>query len=104
MSESIRTKIKEFPTIVKATVNKSEIWVHVGEYKQESRPGELLYIVQTNIITEPDAVYSIFTVIKSRDKIENPTITDRRAQLEPILPRGSAKSMNELTPWKNFDL
>ena len=100
MSESIRTKIKEFPTIIKAIVNSSEICVHVNENKQDSRPGELLYSVQPKI---PDAVESIIAVIESSDEIEDPKITDSRAQLEPILLRGSAKSMTELTPWKNLD-
>ena len=100
MSESIRTKIKEFPTIIKAIVNSSEICVHVNENKQDSRPGELLYSVQPKI---PDAVESIIAVIESSDEIEDQKITDSRAQLEPILLQGSAKSMTELTPWKNLD-
>ena len=33
MSKSIRTKIKEFPTIVKANVKSSEIWLSVTENK-----------------------------------------------------------------------
>ena len=102
MSESIRTKIKEFPTI-EATVNSSEICVHVNEYKQGSRPGDLLYSVQPKIIIEPDAVESFIAVVVSSDEIEDPQITDSRWQLEPISLRGSTKSMTELTPWKNFD-
>ena len=63
MSDSIRTKLIEFPTIVKDTVNSSEICVHVNENKQDSRQGELLYSVQPKITTEPDAVESIIAVV-----------------------------------------
>ena len=101
MSASIREKIKEFPTIVKAVQEGSNICLSAQENRKESRPGDLIYSVKPE--TGNTNVDGLIASVGIEENEEDPKILVSRAFLEPKLRSGTAKSMTELTPRKNFD-
>ena len=103
MSANIREKIKEFPTIVRAVQKGSEICLNVEENRKESRPGDLIYSFKPDVgsTSTKASVEGLIASVSTGESAEDPRILENRALLEPKLLSGSAKSMTELTPWKN---
>ena len=104
MSDSIREKYHEFPTMLKTKSNGNEINLSLNGNHNSLICGEIMFSVQHNpqYTTELNPA-SMIAMLEQSEINEPSQMTEIRARLEKELEICSAKTLSELTPKKNHE-
>ena len=102
ISQSIREKVREFPTVVNIKFNGRNIQLEVIENTADPVCGKINFSVKSNQIHEKENVPQEMMIAAIQQvEPEELRILELRERLEAELRTCSAQSMDELTPWKN---
>ena len=104
MSDSIRERLHELPTVLETNVNGRETKLSVRKRIKSPICSEILFSVQPYpmLATELN-LNSMITLLDTNETDETSQVIEVRAWLEKKLKSCSAKTLFDLTPTKNFD-
>ena len=97
MSDGIRVNFNDFPTLIKALYSDKKMQISIDTKINAQICGKINLEAKIENPVDP--------IIAEIDEIEpeEPEIKETRTLLETQLQLCSAKSISELTPWKNYD-